>query len=285
MICEIDLEKKLESGPAPKWLIQVSSLNGKVIDLSGVIPEHRNLVTLGAGCNLTHSTVFVVELQQYEDLESEIIRIRIAYAGSSNNEINDEGRVRVENWGTNDVFEFSYLKNQFQILIDKQQETIRFGPAGNLGMLDNKFKGLGIGSYCMSKLIDIIKKKYADFSVSSGKLSGVDASNEESQSIRDYFYRNLGFQVDVDNDGNGLFFVDSVNKLKTNYNLSKVSEIDAMQLLTITNSLKSQAYNQNNTINSLLSKPDDQYKETCKKLSFYQIVTFILTLTLIFLTH
>lgn len=122
---------------------------------------------------------------------------------------------------------FDYLYNTFQIMIDNHHKTIKFGPTGNILLSENR--GMGLGSFCMSKLIERIKKSYSGYRIHNGSLSFVDAADELSWKIRDTFYSHLGFTVSVDEKGSGKFS-STVDSLKTNY--GKLTEISTLALLS-----------------------------------------------------
>jgi GNAT superfamily N-acetyltransferase len=115
----------------------------------------------------------------------------------------------------------------FQLVVDKTNKVVRFGPIGNLGLMYPQHQGLGIGTYCMSRLIAWSQSRFNGYGVESGGLSSVDANTEALKLKRNTFYSNLGFKLEFDseNKSSGSFKVDSVNQLKSKWNRSKVREI------------------------------------------------------------
>ncbi len=102
--------------------------------------------------------------------------------------------------------------NKFQAILNKSQETCKFGPEGNI-MLDYRLRGYGIGTYAFGTLIETLKSEgYGNYKVRDGKLSSVDAKNG-NRVRRDAMYRNLGFTVEVDEEGNGKFYAEKVDVL------------------------------------------------------------------------
>ncbi|MDI5832610.1 hypothetical protein OCF84_21185 (plasmid) [Shewanella xiamenensis] len=123
--------------------------------------------------------------------------------------------------------EFKNLYDTFQIIIDNHKKSIRFGPVGNIILTKNR--GIGLGSFCMSILIERIQNRYRDYTIIDGSLSAVDAAIKENWLSRDAFYQNLGFVVEVDSDGDGKFSA-TVDSLKTNY--GKISIVSTLELMS-----------------------------------------------------
>ena len=126
-------------------------------------------------------------------------------------------------------------KNRFTCVVDKASQTVKFGPKSNLGMLSEKLKGIGIGSYCFGRLVPrLVKDGFCYYGVENICLSSNDANTSEARLRRNYFYAGRGFQfgntpnehqknVEIMKDGSCFAF--NVKGLNQNYNPSKIAEI------------------------------------------------------------
>ncbi|MDI5832612.1 hypothetical protein OCF84_21175 (plasmid) [Shewanella xiamenensis] len=277
MVDEVLLEGKMLP-TAPSWLIQVCAPDQYVkatdIDLEPF--------TIGGQSNTTRSFIYVVQQYGYEDEYSAIHALKIAECAETRVFIDGEGRTYHANYNIDDNPTYQHLINTFQIVIDKTQQKLRFGPRGHIIVANKDRQGLGIGSYCMSKLIEHALKKFPDYKIISGDLSFEDARDPINHARRDSFYKNLGFNVNTNNRGEGKFSALSVKQLKTHYNPQKVSDIDPIQLLKVALDCKAKKSEQEGMIERLQAEVDknsNKYWDLYRKKSNYQATTiFLLTL-------
>lgn len=277
MLDEVRLEGEMTPA-APNWLIQVTAPNqpihGTVIDVDSF--------ALGAANNYTRTFIYTVQQYDYEDEYSAIHALKLAKCAETRAFIDGDGRIYHANNSIDENPTFQHLTNTFQIVVDKTKQRIKFGPEGNIIVSNKDHQGLGIGSYCMSKLIEYIHKMYPNYTIVSGKLSFQDAKDPINEARRDAFYKNLGFNVITDMQGDGSFSASSAQQLKTNFNPQKVSEIDPIQLLKIALESKVKESQQSQQIERLLSEVDKnckKYWDLYRKKSNYQAVTaFLLAL-------
>ena len=126
-------------------------------------------------------------------------------------------------------------KNRFTCVVDKASQTVKFGPHFNLGMLSEKLKGMGIGSYCFGRLVArLVEDGFGHYGVDNICLSSSDANTSEAHLRRNYFYARRGFRFGNTSDEHeknvetmkaGSCFAFNVQGLKQSYNPSKIAEI------------------------------------------------------------
>lgn len=115
---------------------------------------------------------------------------------------------------------------EFTITIDIARKVISFGPAQCLGMIPSEYRGCGLGSYCMGKLIEFASSYDGGFRVQAGKLSWVDAQTPLDRAIRNGFYERMGFTLIFSDDGKkGEFRCESLGKLNTTRPRNKIREV------------------------------------------------------------
>lgn len=115
---------------------------------------------------------------------------------------------------------------EFTITIDLERKVISFGPAQNLGMVPSDYRGCGLGSYCMGRLVEFASPYDRGFRVQPGKLSAVDAKTPIEKSIRNGFYKRMGFTLIFSDDGKkGEFRCESLGQLNTKRPRTKIREI------------------------------------------------------------
>ena len=213
MLSESALEELMQSA-SPIWLIRAST-------------------------KASNSPVYTLMVQSfgYEDEYSEIRAIKIALCQKDVICKHEDGTVYFKNRTIVDKPEFVYLYNTFQVVVNKRQKRIKFGPSGNILISSEELRGLGIGSYCMSKLVGFLQLKYPDYHIFSGSLSHVDARTLAEQAQRDNFYKNRGFEVLVNDKGIGKFSASSPMQLSTKFNSEKIFEMGQLYLLNKINEL------------------------------------------------
>jgi hypothetical protein len=122
-----------------------------------------------------------------------------------------------------DSTQYQTLNDTIQVTVSKNNRSIKFGPLGHIIISS---KGLGIGTYLISKVIDWCKINYPDYAVRHGGLSSVDASIDNKER-RNAFYRNRGFRLrfsDQD-ETEGSFSTERSDHLDSNWNREKIQEI------------------------------------------------------------
>lgn len=130
----------------------------------------------------------------------------------------------------------------FNVVADHNNKTVTLGPTGALGMLPKDIQGKGVGTYCISRLINLLLPKCEYYSLTPGKLSVVDASNESSKQNRNNFYRRLGVTLSLDeNEQYGKFSCEYVGKINIKWNRAKVRRMSPLSInLLLTKSIDSQ---------------------------------------------
>lgn len=271
---EVWLEGRM-APTTPNWLIQVTAPNQQV---QGTIIDTEPFA-LGAANNSSRTFIYTVQQYGYEDEYSAIHALKLAQCAETRACIDGEGRTYHANSSINEEPTFQHLTNTFQIVVNKTKQKIKFGPEGNIIVSNKAHQGLGIGSYCMSKLIEYMHIKYPNYTIASGNLSVEDAKDPINQARRDAFYDNLGFNVNTDKHGHGSFSASSPQQLKTNYNPQKVSEIDQIQLLKVAVNNRTKLIEQSSQIERLLKEVDknsNKYWELYRTKSKYQAATVFL---------
>lgn len=121
----------------------------------------------------------------------------------------------------------------FQVTVNHKKNEVRFGPTSQLGNLQNEDKGLGVGRYCLAKVIEWAIERYPDYTVAAGSLSCVDASTEMRRNRRNALYEGAGFVVNYsDNDKKiGSFKVSKVSDLSPKWRRGRVREISLYGLI------------------------------------------------------
>jgi hypothetical protein len=116
--------------------------------------------------------------------------------------------------------------NTFTCVVSKKGFAVKFGPVGNLGMLDSEYRNRGLGRFCMAYLVRKIKLKgFGSYGVVSPSLSIADAQERYDKLVRNYFYKNSGFNFNSINIKSGTCSVSTVSGLTSNHNRSKVKII------------------------------------------------------------
>jgi len=126
-------------------------------------------------------------------------------------------------------------QNRFTCVVDKASQTVKFGPKANLGMLSERLKGMGIGSYCFGRIVARLEKdRFCYYGVDNICLSSNDANTSKARLRRNYFYAGRGFlfgntpnehKQNVEIMKGGFCFALNVKGLNQNYNLSKIAII------------------------------------------------------------
>jgi len=115
-----------------------------------------------------------------------------------------------------------------QIQEKNGKETIKFATSDFL--LSHPLRGLGLGSYALSKLITWANKqsKSSCCQVQPLDLSPVDAQTEEDKEIRNAFYQNFGFHLEFKDNQNkdGLATAASLDQLNIHINTNKIAIFD-----------------------------------------------------------
>lgn len=128
-------------------------------------------------------------------------------------------------------FQRSSKVARFSLVAKHTQKTLSFGPSDQLGMLPVELQNHGIGRYCMTQLILEFAAQFPEYSIASGNLSVVDARDDFSRDNRNGFYKNMGFRLDLSEDGRyGHFACDEVSQLATKWNRKKVRKL-SLELL------------------------------------------------------
>jgi hypothetical protein len=161
------------------------------------------------------------------DIENRTVRFMIC--AKTNTVKSSEGQVYYHYREAKEPLHFSEQYNQFHLTIYHSRKIVAFGLQADILITPRELRGFGLGSYCMSILIEYLQAKYPLYTVNSGSLSIVDAETAEAQGIRDNFYRNLGFEVTVNEVGHGKFSAKNSMSLKTNFS-NKVKKVDALQI-------------------------------------------------------
>lgn len=130
------------------------------------------------------------------------------------------------------------ISNSFSCTICKTSQAVRFGPKGNLGMLNSEYRNRGLGRFCMAFLVRrLLSEGLGDYKVASPSLSSQDARNEHDKFVRNNFYNNSGFHFNDINIKDGRCSAPNVSALISTHNRSKVKQITskrANKLLTNT---------------------------------------------------
>lgn len=138
----------------------------------------------------------------------------------------------------------------FSVEVFQDNQSIRLGPQGQLGMLTEEYQGQSIGRYCISKLLILATADVSPFKVLHGRLTFEDAKTPKAKSNRNTFYRKLGLTLKLDSDEHkGVFFCNDSRQLTLGWNRGKLRETDSTRLLK----LFGQTYKLNNQINRLES--------------------------------
>ena len=138
----------------------------------------------------------------------------------------------------------------FSVEVFQDNQSIRLGPQGQLGMLTEEYQGQSIGRYCISKLLILATADVSPFKVLHGRLTFEDAKTPKAKSNRNTFYRKLGLTLKLDSDEHkGVFFCNDSSQLTLGWNRGKLREIDSSRLLK----LFGRIYKLNDQINRLES--------------------------------
>lgn len=129
--------------------------------------------------------------------------------------------------------EYRAWDNAFHAIVNTVDESVKFGPTGQIKVSEPEHRGLGIGSLIMSLVIRNVKKHHSSFRVIDGSLSSRDVASMESEDfqIRHKFYKGLGFEIEyTDDQGNGRFYADSVAALRENIKEDRITVLSFDEL-------------------------------------------------------
>lgn len=172
--------------------------------------------------------------------------------------------------------------NKFQVVIDNTEKTVKFGPTGNI-ILHGDFRSFGIGTYCMSKLIEIVQLRFNDYRVLKGEL-GVGDAQADNKDRRNNFYKNL-FESVVFYDSNkakGSFGASNVSKLKTHYSTRvQIEEIDCFKYIKEHFELEKTIKKKDEQIKRLLKSNDNNLDEITDLFRFKLKTYFILAVVIV----
>ena len=115
---------------------------------------------------------------------------------------------------------------KFEAHIDHKSKTIRLGPRTLLGMLPHEFRNCGIGTFCLVQIFNQLRMLNG-YVFQTGKLGTPDKSP-----IRDFFYRNCGANVTVNENGYGNFKF-NINALREKWNRKKIKIIQNKAILDL----------------------------------------------------
>ncbi len=128
---------------------------------------------------------------------------------------------------------------EFSLSIDHLRKSMVFGPKGALGMLPPPLQGQSIGRFCVTRLIDELMLICKGYTIRDGKLSLIDACNEEAKLNRNYFYQKMGFELALDETLSfGRFtFPDDPSKLAKKWNRRKLRRLKPSSLPIVLSNL------------------------------------------------
>lgn len=140
----------------------------------------------------------------------------------------------------------SSLTNRFSAKADFSEQKLYFF-SGDLLVLSKQIRGLGIGSYAFSYLINWASTRFPDFVVERIKFRFSDIRDQDERERLHSFYENFGFEFEMDSENNGDYVASLCSTLKTHYNKNKIDELDIMsflgQLLTSREQLETRVSN------------------------------------------
>ncbi|MDO9633815.1 MAG: hypothetical protein U0998_00455 [Moraxellaceae bacterium] len=187
-------------------------------------------------------------------------------------------------WSQNHSGQLMPWKNwdaAFQVTVNHVENEMRFGPTGQLGNLQGEDKGLGVGRYCLAKVIRWAVERYPEYKVATGSLSSVDARCEAQRDRRNTLYEGAGFLVDYsgDNKKSGTFYSPRVADLSSRWRRSKVREVSLYGLIGVlarcTEEKRSCAGKLKNCykLEEQLKAENDRLVRRCRILSFCLFLT------------
>ncbi|MGE5515175.1 MAG: hypothetical protein ACM31D_05085 [Bacteroidota bacterium] len=139
----------------------------------------------------------------------------------------DRWRVDLARYG-NGVYEFRELQDAVQILVDLKHRTAKFGPKGHIRM---RIRGVGLGSYLMSRGIEWLAERYPEFEVRRGMLSSADTPTDAERDQRNRFYAKHNFDFDWSSDPgmrDGSFFKEQAADLTPSENKLTETHLDQL---------------------------------------------------------
>ena len=128
--------------------------------------------------------------------------------------------------------DFGSKINAFEAHINKVSKRISFGPSLSMMLSPSTHRGLGLGSYAISQLFELLNEEYSDYAISRGPLMAVDG-NAENRGRREAFLRRHGFAFSYNGtEGDGYFYANKVANLQYHYDPTRVDVISLHDLLT-----------------------------------------------------
>jgi len=116
---------------------------------------------------------------------------------------------------TTAVFSEKYMtrENAVYAIVNQNKKTVTIGPKGALGIADPEDRGMGLGSFALSRIVNWLKTNYSDFRVTKSSLQEIDDTDERAG--RDKFLSRCGLSVVYASQrGNGYFYANSVGELR-----------------------------------------------------------------------
>jgi GNAT superfamily N-acetyltransferase len=211
---------------------QPTRLSTQGLPMPDMAPNHfseTHYVNLESKCRKHVYLIKIAVSSSNESSDIENRTVRFMLCAKTTTVKGSEGQVYYHYREAKEPLHFDGQYNQFHLTIYHLQKRVSFGLHADILITPEEMRGFGLGSYCMSLLIEYLQTKYPLYTVNSGFLSRGDAETAEAQGIRDNFYRNLGFDVIVDEVGHGKFSATNSMSLKTNFS-DKVQIIDALQV-------------------------------------------------------
>ncbi|PTP08766.1 hypothetical protein CWN85_11210 [Vibrio splendidus] len=166
--------------------------------------------------NVKERHVYKIDVFNAETTDSHFIKLFITQIAAHS---------KSSGWTLKDTYppSLSSIENVFSVTVSKTDEVVRFGPKGNLGMLDTNFKNRGIGRFCMSYLVNtLLNKGFGHYLVASPSLAYKDAETNEKKRLRNNFYQKSGFKFENIDIEDGSCSAGSVDTLCQSYNRKKV---------------------------------------------------------------
>lgn len=173
--------------------------------------------------------------------------------------------------------------NKFQVIINNDKKNIKFGPTGNIILKDKEFRSFGIGTYCMSKLIEILQLRFPDYKVLNGELGSGDAT-PDNKYRRNSFYNNLFEYINFSDESNaiGKFGAKTVSNLKRHTSSRvKLEEFDYIEHLKNNFDLEKKINKQEEKIKLMLERNKNNDNEIYKLQKFKYITVTIVAFAII----
>ena len=117
------------------------------------------------------------------------------------------------------------------VIVDPQTRALCFGPSDNLRVMEAAWRGRGLGTYLISKVIAFAQAEYVGARVRSLTLSEVDAPTPQAMDLRNGFYKRLGFAVECNESGRGAASVESVDQLISAWPLKHIERREMPEVL------------------------------------------------------